>query len=259
LTLKELAYQLCINDYPKTTAEERQILWASNIAVLLTAEAIEKDPQFPNGGNAFLGRLSKGLLSLLSGNLPFHERAEAGRNLAALGDLESLNIQQLYSFREKGINLDINAANAVLKQLDFFVSDWHKEGKGCIHIYQPQTISGGKVVLDYASGLMWQQEGSDRGGYKKAQEYIKKLNGDKFAGYSDWRLPTLEEAMSLMEPKKKSEGLYIDQLFNLDQNWIWTADLYSTYTAWFVHFINGYCYYGGIGIGYYYVRAVRSL
>jgi hypothetical protein len=259
LTLKELAYQLCINSRPKTTAEARQIVWASNIAVLLTAESIEKDPQFPSGGKAYLERLRKALVSLLSGSLPFPERAEAGRNLAALGELESLNIQPLYSLRKEEANPDEDNVKAMLKRLGFFDSDWHKEGKGCIHIYQPQTISGGTVVPDYASGLMWQQAGSKESMvYKDAIKYIDRLNREAFAGFKDWRLPTLEEAMSLMESERNTDGLYIDAIFDETQRWIWTVDKHSASAAWGVYFYYGDCTHGDIGVDDTRVRAVRS-
>jgi hypothetical protein len=52
------------------------------------------------------------------------------------------------------------------------------------------------VVVDTLTGLMWQQSGSKKvKSYKEAKEYIKKLNKKQFAGYNNWRLPTLEEAV----------------------------------------------------------------
>ncbi|MBD3305678.1 TIR domain-containing protein, partial [candidate division KSB3 bacterium] len=49
----------------------------------------------------------------------------------------------------------------------------------------------GDVVLDHATGLMWQKSGSTTYmSYGKAQKYVKELNHKQFAGYSDWRLPT---------------------------------------------------------------------
>jgi hypothetical protein len=81
-------------------------------------------------------------------------------------------------------------------------------------------------------------------------------DGKGFAGYRDWRLPTLEEAMSLMEPERKE--LYINPVFDNRQRWIWTADLYSASVAWFVSFYLGHCISLDIGIYDYHVRAVRS-
>ena len=120
-----------------------------------------------------------------------------------------------------------------------------------------KTLQGKKVVVDHASGLMWQQSGSDNSiSYVKAADYIKQLNQERFAGYSDWRLPTLEEAMSLLEPEKKNDG-YIDPVFDAKSKWIWTSDQSRASRAWGVVFAYGYCNVVGIG-NINYVRAVRS-
>jgi len=58
---------------------------------------------------------------------------------------------------------------------------------------------------------------------------------------SDWRLPTLEEAMSLMEPGKREHGLFIEPIFAGAQRWIWTADKASASAAWDVYFNNRNC------------------
>ena len=73
----------------------------------------------------------------------------------------------------------------------------------------------GDVVVDHATGLMWQQSGSEDGlTYQEAQEYVHKLNDQKFAGYNGWRLPTVPELMSLLEPEKSSDGRYINPIFD---------------------------------------------
>jgi hypothetical protein len=64
-----------------------------------------------------------------------------------------------------------------------------------------------------------------------------------------------------MEPKRsKKEGLDINPVFDLRQNWIWTADTHSAYFAWRVGFISGgYCNLSYVNGDFrYYVRAVRS-
>ncbi|MCP4183707.1 MAG: DUF1566 domain-containing protein, partial [Hyphomicrobiales bacterium] len=63
----------------------------------------------------------------------------------------------------------------------------------------------GEVVLDHATGLMWQKSGSDDYmEYEVAKTYIEKLNKDQFAGYDDWRLPTIYELMSLLEKEQSN-------------------------------------------------------
>jgi len=105
----------------------------------------------------------------------------------------------------------------------------------------------GQVVVDHATGLMWQQSGSPTElTYDDAQTYIRKLNDQKFAGYDDWRLPTVEELLSLVEKERNANGLYIDPIFNQAQTWVWSTDKRqaegdgSAGPAWGIHFDSGY-------------------
>jgi hypothetical protein len=124
----------------------------------------------------------------------------------------------------------------------FFDSDWHKDGKGIKHQYKDTTSFGKKFVIDRASNLMWQQSGSEEAlTYEAANVYVVKLRREKYGGYSDWRLPTLEEAMSLMEQTEPDGDLYIDLRFDRKQRWIWTADQRSAGVAWVADFDYGGC------------------
>ncbi len=146
---------------------------------------------------------------------------------------------------------------AMLKQHDLFDKDWHKEGKGIPHFYLLCERQGEKLVIDYATGLTWQQSGSSNHmTYSDAEKYVRELNAKRFAGYEDWRLPTLEEAMSLMEREKKNGDLYIDPVFDRAQPWIWTADKSSGSSCWVAYFDLGGCFNLLVGNAYY-VRLVR--
>lgn len=139
--------------------------------------------------------------------------------------------------------------------------DLHKNptGKGIQHQYEVVERHGKKVVFDHAVGLIWQQSGSeDRLEYLGAEEYIRELNSKRFAGFNDWRLPTLEEAMMLMEPKKKNGDLHIDPVFYKEQRWIWTSSKLSASVAWKVDFYIGNCNYITAEYNGSHVRAVRS-
>lgn len=71
------------------------------------------------------------------------------------------------------------------------------------HNYVMKTIGDNKIVIDHATKLMWHQSGSTYGmNWEKAKRWVKLLNKRGYAGYYDWRLPTIEEASSLLEPSK---------------------------------------------------------
>lgn len=156
-------------------------------------------------------------------------------------------------------NLTPNEAKAMLVEKGFCDSIENLQGRGLQHQYEIVKRKGKNLVIDHTTGLMWQQSGSDEEiDFKEVQKYIQKLKHEKFAGYDDWRLPTLEEAMSLMERKKKNGELYIDPVFDKNQRWIWTADKLSSSVAWYVTFGTGIGYNDG-SIHYSHVRAVRSV
>ena len=137
-------------------------------------------------------------------------------------------------------------------------NDWGFYGHSkIIHRYDLKVINGDKVVIDHAIGLMWHQNGSDN--YMKwnvAKQWVRDLNSRGHAGYSDWRLPTLEEAATLLE-SCKSNGLYIDPIFSNKHEWIWTGDEYGSEGAWGVYFGGGLVFWVNFSSEFY-VCPVRS-
>jgi hypothetical protein len=111
------------------------------------------------------------------------------------------------------------------------------------HDYEVSTIKGDKVVIDHTTGLMWHQSGSYKNmSWKRAKKWVGELNKQGYAGFLDWRLPTLEEAVSLLEPNEKSGNQFIDPVFDKTQWSIWTCDSsvtdgsLSLDNAWSVNF-----------------------
>ncbi len=133
-----------------------------------------------------------------------------------------------------------------------------------IHRYENKSINGDSVVIDHATGLMWYQSGSDKHmEWKKVKDWVMDLNDRGYAGYYDWRLPTVEEAASLLESSKKAGDLFIDTVFDIKQSYIWTGDKKDTasylYGAWAVLFNIGGVNWNDHAISHRYVRPVRSL
>ena len=171
----------------------------------------------------------------------FHDDGFERLKLAIDTGLERIGVVRPVRLRSQPLkNLTVDDVKLMLQGNDFFATDWYWMGKGVQHQYE--VLEGGKVVFDKTTGLTWQQSASEQSiTFDQAKQYIRTLNKQRFAGHNDWRLPTLEEAMSLMEPKKNKQGLYIDSVFDKEQYWIWTADKNSASAAWVVLFYGGNC------------------
>ncbi len=128
------------------------------------------------------------------------------------------------------------------------------------HDYNLKAVSGDVVVVDSATGLMWHQSGSDDYmEWDEAKEWVEDLNSEGYAGYQDWRLPTVDEAASLLESSKKNGNLYIDPVFSRKHEWILTGDeVDDSEAAWCVYIYIGLV--GWIDFDFnHYVRPVRSV
>lgn len=122
-----------------------------------------------------------------------------------------------------------------------------------------KTNEDGLTVTDHATGLMWQQSGSDSAiPYKRVQTYVKQLNSEHFAGYSDWRLPTIEELISLREPKRANIKGYIDPIFDDKKSFCWSSDKRLPVGVYYFNFHIGGVYWHESTDSICYVRTVRS-
>lgn len=93
--------------------------------------------------------------------------------------------------------------------------------------------------------LMWQDD--ERvfiGDWKQAKERCERLN---FAAYSDWRLPSIDELISITDKIKFSPA--INSTFKyVKSDFYWSSTKFAdgSSRAWFVHFKNGYADWSGI-------------
>jgi len=133
-----------------------------------------------------------------------------------------------------------------------------KEEEHCRR-YRRKFDNGDGTITDYATALMWQQSGSDTGlNFEEAVAYVQELNYRRFAGFRDWRLPTIDELRSLLTSERQSNGLYIEPIFEYKpENLFLSSSLCGESSARRVDFRSGF-------VPYYfkshsdYVRAVRN-
>jgi hypothetical protein len=141
----------------------------------------------------------------------------------------------------KWINGQEDDAKEMSQENNDYDSNRKAEDGSIKNQYDSTTIHGDKIVIDHATDLIWQQAGSDTEmTFEDARQFVNNLNARGFAGHKDWRLPTLQEALSLIEARKNESGLYIDPIFDNKQRWIWTADKESALQVRLVNFLYGF-------------------
>ena len=111
----------------------------------------------------------------------------------------------------------------------------------------------GMTVTDKVTGLMWQREGHDIMSLRMMRSEIEKTNKENFAGYSNWRLPTLDEAMSLMESSVNEKDQHTHPCFSAQQPFIFVAASRKPGGYWYVDYKHGRAFWasgtipGGFG------------
>lgn len=149
----------------------------------------------------------------------------------------------------------------------FFDVNLNPGSPGFPNEFKPRQLGGDAVVIDYATCLMWKQSASPGTmTWYEAPGYAGLLNEQRYAGYADWRLPTIEELASLMEPRKGGGGAHLDSVFDLGPGKAvdcWSVDRkqYATSadTAWPAGFSYGGLSHGGFAGNRNRVLAVRSM
>jgi hypothetical protein len=132
------------------------------------------------------------------------------------------------SLRENPLKITETKVTDMLLEYDFFEISKNTRGS----FVNDFVDNNDGTVIDKVTGLMWQKSGSSSSSHMDAKRYIKRLNKERFAGHSDWRIPTLEELASLLEKRSKS-GVHIDPIFDHKRSICWTVDkTNATGTRW---------------------------
>ncbi len=116
-----------------------------------------------------------------------------------------------------------------------------------------------RTVTDLATGLIWDRYGCDIANIKRVRGHVEEMNRTKYGGHSDWRMPTIDDAMSLMEPQQNSKGLYLHPCFSQEQPFIFSADQRRPGGYWFVDYKQGAAFWASGTIPGGFGRACRSV
>jgi serine/threonine-protein kinase len=127
--------------------------------------------------------------------------------------------------------------------------------------YTPTSFihQGNKTVMDKATGIIWQRNDF---GYpvnrQEADEVISAMNTRRFGGLSCWRLPTVNELLSLVSGSTLTADDCHPDTPDTSRNWYWSCDRRSEQTSWYVNIRPGYTGWQENGCRYS-ILAVASL
>lgn len=144
----------------------------------------------------------------------------------------------------------------VIKKWNFFDSELNPSGN-----FENSFIASAtpEVIIDQRTSLMWQRDGLDINSIRTIQKQIEELNKQGFAGFSDWRLPTMEEAMSLMEPEKNNKDIFLKPCFSKEQPFIFVSAQRKPGGYWFVDYKQGRAFWSSGTIPGGFGRLVRTV
>src|SRR3989304_7183632 len=139
------------------------------------------------------------------------------------------------------------------------------------------TDNGNGTVTDKLTGLMWTKDANAPGptacspGTTKAWiyalDYVACLNTNSYLGYTDWRLPNINELESLGSVEQSDTAVWLETqgFINVDLNFQWSSAFLSSTSvaqnpgsAWFYHMRSGYMNAGWKGNDVFYSWPVRS-
>ena len=121
----------------------------------------------------------------------------------------------------------------IIARYNFYESQYNPDGRFDNVLVDNED---GQTVTDLVTGVMWQRGGCDIMSFRRMREELDQVNKGRFAGHDDWRLPTIEEALSLMEPEMNPRGIHLHPCFSAQQPFIFVAAQRDPGGYWFVDF-----------------------
>jgi hypothetical protein len=132
--------------------------------------------------------------------------------------------------------IDESEIAGLIKEKNFYDSQYNPGGSFANYLVDNKD---GLTVTDLVTGLMWQLEGYDITSRRKIAAQTELANKEKYAGFNDWRLPTMEEALSLMEPAENKRGIHLHPCFSEHQPFIFLNEKREPGGYWFCDYKQG--------------------
>ncbi|MBM9536889.1 Lcl C-terminal domain-containing protein [Desulfobulbus alkaliphilus] len=178
---------------------------------------------------------------------------ESNEDLVATGlpgRHDGVTVAQTVALPRGPEELNEEDVNTLIARYDFSEQERNPQGR-----FKSILVDNGDglTVTDRVTGLMWQRGGLDIMSSRGIHREVERLNTQGFAGYTDWRLPSMAEALSLLEPEKTETGQYIHPCFSVEQPFIFVEATRKPGGHWFVDYKQGRAFWssgtipGGFG------------
>ncbi len=273
ITGSERVYYFFIDnweDEPKLCLMERGVKYAKVLAEIKAPRQMVKNCVKNQGSSSLFEKsyaINGDIKEWLIGNvlakdnpeavIPMREELEVedmGDALPLLADAEPcgdrVKLPSTHSFINDG------ELGPFLKKWNLFDKEHNPEGNFANKLLDP---ADGKTIVDQRTGLMWQRGGLDITAVRSMKRKIEQLNKEGFAGHNDWRMPSMEEAMSLMEREKNSKGTYLSPCFSKDQPFIFVEAQRKPGGYWFVDYKQGRAFWSSGTIPGGFARLCRTV
>ena len=128
---------------------------------------------------------------------------------------DALKEQRVRLRSERMNDLSVSDAIALIKERDYFEAEWNPNGKGLACEFRDiRTEDREWLVLDSLTGLTWQRDGRECLRHDQAEALLQDMNAARFGGFEDWRMPTLDEALAIVQPLRQGK-LTVEQVFDI--------------------------------------------
>ncbi len=116
-------------------------------------------------------------------------------------------------------------------------------------LWRPQTplpprlrnANDRRLLTDLSTGLTWQRGGSAFAlDWRRACDYVHQLNQRRLGGRDNWRLPTIEELITLLQPQPGGYDQCLPPVFEPSPQRLWSCDRRTYTSAWHVSLDLGF-------------------
>jgi hypothetical protein len=231
IDVPEELVQRCVDGYGKTPMFERSLAISEELKEWIRSHIVQAED-----GSRVIPVVEEDLEESMESGLPGNEEPRPELLLKFLPDQHA--------------EVSEEEVESIIKEYGFLDTQRNPDGDFANYLVDNRD---GLTVTDCVTGLMWQRGGLDIMSHRMMKKEIARINTEGFAGHSDWRLPTLPEAMSLLEREKNTKDQYLHPCFSREQPFIFVDAVRNPGGYWFVDFKQGKAFWssgtipGGFG------------